>query len=379
MVDLIVFLVVCLLRLGVPLLILRYPLPAIVFALVLDAADQTIFQAMTDIDLTNYQSYDKALDVYYLAIAYIATFRNWRNSTAILVAAGLWYYRLVGVTIFELTEWRPLLLIFPNTFEYYFIALAIVRLGWDDAKLTRNQILAIAAGIWIFIKLPQEWWIHIAQLDVTDFVKGDLLGVETTDGWGTAFGNRPLVTAAIVAVLAAIVAVCVVLWKRTPPRDHPITFDADKVSSFDRRTPRSIPKRPWLEGLLEKVVLIALLSIIFGRAIPGSTATIPEIFFGVAVLVASNAAVTQWLQRRGHSWDSVALSFLGNLVVNVALLALLVILLPSDDEGSSTLGSAFFLFLLSLVIALFDRYRPTREPLAWEPRPPHLADAVARP
>ncbi|MEM9714158.1 MAG: hypothetical protein AAGA17_18195, partial [Actinomycetota bacterium] len=137
MVDLLVFVTVCLLRLGVPLLILRFPLPAIVFALVLDAADQTIFQTLTDIDLTNYQSYDKALDVYYLAIAYIATFRNWRNGTAILIAAALWYYRLVGVTLFELTGWRPLLLIFPNTFEYYFIALAVIRLGWDDTRLTR--------------------------------------------------------------------------------------------------------------------------------------------------------------------------------------------------------------------------------------------------
>ena len=25
--------------------------------------------------------------------------------------------------------------------------------------------------LWIFIKLPQEWWIHIAKLDMTDFIK----------------------------------------------------------------------------------------------------------------------------------------------------------------------------------------------------------------
>ena len=45
--------------------------------LVIDAADQTIFQNHTDLDLTGYQGYDKALDVYYLAIAYLSTFRNW--------------------------------------------------------------------------------------------------------------------------------------------------------------------------------------------------------------------------------------------------------------------------------------------------------------
>ena len=47
------FLVVFGLRLFVPLLILRFPLPAIVAALVLDAADQSIFEALTDIDLTD--------------------------------------------------------------------------------------------------------------------------------------------------------------------------------------------------------------------------------------------------------------------------------------------------------------------------------------
>jgi hypothetical protein len=29
----------------------------------------------------------------------------------------------------------------------------------------------VAAGIWIFVKLPQEYWIHIAQLDFTETVR----------------------------------------------------------------------------------------------------------------------------------------------------------------------------------------------------------------
>ena len=363
--DLAVFLIVLLLRLFVPLLILRDPLPAIMFALVLDAADQTIFQALTDIDLTNYQSYDKALDVFYLAIAYIATFRNWRNATAVAVAIGLWYYRLIGVTLFELTEWRPLLIIFPNTFEYYFIAIAVIRLRWDERRLTKKQVLSIAACIWVFIKLPQEYWIHIAQLDVTDFVKEDLLGVETTASFADGFSNRPLVGLAMLAVLLIIIGVGAVLWRRAPEPDHAFTFDADKVSKFDDRPAvGTSTERPWMEGLFEKILLITLLSIIFGRAIPGSNASIPEVLFGVAVLVATNALVSQWLRNRGYSWSSVGRAFFGNLVVNTGLLFLLVLLTPSSDESSSGLATGFFLFLLSLIIALFDRYRPTREPVS---------------
>ena len=61
-----------------------------------------------------YQGYDKAMDVYYLAIAYTSTLRNWTSSPAFAVSRFLYFYRLVGVTAFELSGWRPLLLIFPT-------------------------------------------------------------------------------------------------------------------------------------------------------------------------------------------------------------------------------------------------------------------------
>ena len=48
----------------------------------------------------------------------------------------------------------------------------------------------MAAFIWIFIKLPQEWWIHVAQLDFTDFMKETVFGVDATTVWGDVFGDR---------------------------------------------------------------------------------------------------------------------------------------------------------------------------------------------
>ena len=76
------------LRFLVPLLIPRYPLPAVVASLVLDAADQSIFHAF-GYDPPHYQSYDKAMDVYYLAIAYVATLRNWTSPSAYRVARSM--------------------------------------------------------------------------------------------------------------------------------------------------------------------------------------------------------------------------------------------------------------------------------------------------
>ncbi len=161
--DQMIFVAVVALRFLIPLLIPRFPLPAILAALVIDAADQTIFQNYTDLDLTGYQGYDKALDIYYLTIAYLSTLRNWTDPFAFSVGRFLWYYRLLGVLLFELFDVRALLIIFPNTFEYFFIAYEVVRLWWNPERLTRRQVIGLAAFIWVFIKLPQEWWIHIAQ------------------------------------------------------------------------------------------------------------------------------------------------------------------------------------------------------------------------
>src|SRR5262245_66312429 len=96
-------------------------------ALVIDGIDQTIFSTFTSLDLSGYQAYDKALDVYYLSIAYVATLRNWTNLAAFGVSRFLYYYRLVGVVIFDLSQVRAVLPIFPNTFEHFFGFYAWVR------------------------------------------------------------------------------------------------------------------------------------------------------------------------------------------------------------------------------------------------------------
>ena len=142
-------------RFLVPLLIPRFPLPAIIACLVLDAADQSIFQAF-GFDPPGYQSYDKAMDVYYLAMAYLSTLRNWASVAAYRVSRFLYFYRLVGVVAFELTHTRALLLVFPNTFEYFFIAYEAIRSRWRTTRWELRWWIGVAAFIWIFIKLPQE-------------------------------------------------------------------------------------------------------------------------------------------------------------------------------------------------------------------------------
>jgi len=94
-----VFVLVVGTRFLLPLAIPFYPLPAIVACLIVDGVDQTIFQAFGH-DPPNYQSYDKAMDVFYLSMAYLSTLRNWESMPAFRIGWFLYFYRLVGALVF---------------------------------------------------------------------------------------------------------------------------------------------------------------------------------------------------------------------------------------------------------------------------------------
>ncbi len=358
--DELVFLIVVGARLGIPLLIFRFPLPAILAALVLDAADQTIFQNNTDLDLTNYQGYDKALDIYYLSIAYLSTFRNWEVPFAARTAQILWYYRLIGVVLFELTHTRALLIIFPNTFEYFFIAYEVVRLAWNPARLRDRQVVLLAAFIWIFIKLPQEWWLHIAKLDFTDFMKEDIFGVTVETSWGDAISQNLWFVAVLAVLVAIVVLIARAALRAAPPADWPISVDVDAHPAGTRMgsTPSTSALLGW--DLLEKAVLTSMITIIFAQVLPGNDSTPLQITFAVSFLVVASAAVSQWLAARGHSWTSTSAEFAAMVVINLAIAGVYIVLLRRSDQPVNEGALLFFILLLTLIITLFDRYRPIR-------------------
>lgn len=372
--DTIVFLVVVGLRFGIPLLIPRFPLPAIVAALVLDAADQTIFQQFTDIDTTetgSYQSYDKALDIYYLTIAYVSTMRNWGGGIAFNVGRFLWYYRLVGVVLFESLGYRWLLLVFPNTFEYYFIAIEAYKLSRNHLKLANKTVITIAATIWIFIKLPQEYWIHVAKLDFTNFMKHTVFGLEPSgtdprngadvydQTWGDAISNRPWIAVAVVVLIVALLALIRTLMRKLPPRDWERTVDADvqgRHLGWEPPAERAEPLAVFGWPFVEKVALASMITIIFSHVLPGIEVAAVRTIIAVAVFIAGLTLVSEWLARREVSWRSTGTQFVSMAVIGLGLTILYWALLGGDRELQ--LGNTlFFVLLLTLVLVLFDRYR----------------------
>lgn len=352
-------------RLLLPFTIPSWPLPGAIACLVLDSVDQSIFQQFPTIPLAPYQSYDKSLDIYYLAIMYMTTFRNWTSPWAFRTSVFLYYYRLVGVVAFELSQVRALLFIFPNTFEYFWDFIEAVRPGWDRKRIGKWTAIVSAALIWIFIKLPQEWWIHIARKDLTDTIKENLCGVAATDSWSTAVANRP---GALVAIIAAVlVLLAVVYWivtRRAPKFDHGLRLKADPLPP-ELQGPELYRTARMAEGifdraLLEKIVLTGLISVIFAQyLLSGDVGSVRVLGF-VAAFVVVNAFVSQWLARRGRSWHSVATELGVMFVVNYGIVGALLLferVLGIIEESSSVVTSMFFVFLFTVLTVLFDRYR----------------------
>ncbi|MGI9610350.1 MAG: hypothetical protein ACR2NL_08640 [Acidimicrobiia bacterium] len=359
--DELIFLAVLALRLGVPLFIPRFPLPAILAALVIDAADQTIFQNNTDLNLDGYQGYDKALDVYYLTIAYLSTIRNWADPFAFRVGQFLWYWRLLGVLLFELSGARALLIVFPNTFAYFFIAYEFVRLWWNPARLSKKQVLVTAAAIWIFIKLPQEWWIHIAQLDFTDFMKEDVFGVSVETSWGDAIGESLWFVGLWIVVVAVAVVGIRRLRSSLPAPDHRFGFDVDRTQ--DHRTITAPPDPNWQPVVswyvFEKIALVAMVSTIFALVAPDREVSFLGAVAPVTFIIIVNAFASTWFARRGQDWASIGVEFVAMAAVNLGSALIFIVLVRQSDSSINEAATLFFVLLLTLIVTMFDRYHRT--------------------
>jgi len=335
-------------RFLLPLTIPYVPVVGLLACLILDAGDQTIFQQFPAIDLDGYQSYDKALDIYYLTIAYLSTLRNWTSRPAFLVAFFLFYYRLIGALAFELTQERWLLLIFPNTFEYFFLFVELCRIRWDQTRFNWKISIVSAALIWIFIKLPQEWWIHIAQLDFTDFV--------SEYPWTVI----PMIIVAIIVLGAA----WWIIRYKAAGADHRFRLLADPLPDELRgvRLYSAIKSEMRLldQGLIQKALLIAIVIVIFAQFLPNEGAGPLGIAVSIIIFVILNAFVSQWLARRGRRWQAIALELGVMMVINLGIVGILEIW---ERAVGSVIGwevplfeLLFYVFLMTVLIVFFDRY-----------------------
>jgi hypothetical protein len=153
-----------------------------------------------------------------------------------------------------------------------------------------------------------------------------------------------------------------VVTHRLPPADWSTRIPADPLpEDLDTEAKRAAYRAgTWREvdaNLVEKVVLTSLVCVIFGEILPGNTASASQLALVVSVLVVVNSATSLALWRRHISIERVPVDFLAVTVLNVLTLLLLRVI-----SSRFVLDHAlFFALLISLIVVLYDRYRPVRD------------------
>ena len=134
---------------------LRWPFAGALIALVADFADLFLMDAIGGI--SDYQRLDKLCDLAYIG-AFLVVAARWSGLERV-IALVLFAYRMVGEVAFELTGERALLLLFPNVFEFWFVAVAAWHHYRPGRSLAPRQA-AVALVALLLGKEAQEYFLH---------------------------------------------------------------------------------------------------------------------------------------------------------------------------------------------------------------------------
>ena len=153
-------LLIVVLRILLPLTILRWPLAGGIIALLADALD-IVLASLVDLGgLWQYHNLDKFLDTYYLGLEAIVA-QRW-TALPRWTATLLFGYRLIGVVLFEATNIRLFLFFFPALFENFFLFYAVLLRFFPEYNLTPRR-LAYWLAILLVPKMIQEYVLHYQQ------------------------------------------------------------------------------------------------------------------------------------------------------------------------------------------------------------------------
>ena len=320
--DQIVFWGVVAARILIPLAVFQFPLPAMLAALVLDGLTRRSSRR-SPACLRDYQSYDKALDVYYLAIAYISMMRNWVSRTPSMSAVPV---------LLPARRRRPLrtdpdpgaAARLPEHVRVLLRPYEAVRTRWDPRRLgpacsdrdrgvhlDRHQA---PPGV-VDPRRP-------ARRDGPD-QDHDLRRSTGRASWTDAIAARPWVLVVVVARSSAVVAARWLILHRLPPADHPFTLDADSHQPMvdgdaidrERRTSRTRRRpRAAREGRADRPGQHHLQPDAAGRR-PGRH----RHPVGVGARSRLNTVISSLLVRRGDRPHGAVLQFVVMVALNVAI------------------------------------------------------------
>lgn len=153
--------IVTILRLLVPLIILRFPLLGIFLSIHLDFADWNAIGMPASMSGKNYQIWDKILDTYFLTFAFYKTL-SWKDILAKKIAVASYLFRLLGVILFVISGSGFWLLLFPNFFQSFFLfCLIYIRLSKNNylfRSVFQTNIILLSI---LIPTLVLEYLIHV--------------------------------------------------------------------------------------------------------------------------------------------------------------------------------------------------------------------------
>ena len=169
-------LIVVLIRLAVPVSIFRWPLAGGLASMLLDALDVVLVELVGLGGFDNYAALDKGLDMYYLSFELIVSLR-WAPLVR-WTSVALFAYRALGVVLFEVTQERVFLFIFPNLFENFYVGYLLLLRFAPRFVPTPPRLVALLAVL-LVPKLAQEYMLHYAEAQPWDWIKTHVL----RDSW----------------------------------------------------------------------------------------------------------------------------------------------------------------------------------------------------
>jgi hypothetical protein len=172
--------IVIALRLIVPLTILRWPLAGALLSMVLDAVDVALVDAIASVLGQPgefgpfYAQIDKWLDLWYLGLELWVT-RRWTETLSRRAAAGLFGWRLIGVILFEITVSHPLLFLFPNLFENFYLYVLLVRRFAPRLEPRTGPQLVLVLVVLFIPKAIQEYILHVEEMHPWQWLRNTVI------------------------------------------------------------------------------------------------------------------------------------------------------------------------------------------------------------
>lgn len=167
-------LAVAIIRIFIPLTILRWPFWGALLAILGDISDVVLMDAFGWgwFEGRDYHSYDKFFDTYYLGLECYMSLK-WREILPRRTAAILFLWRLLGVIVFEIFKIRQLIFLAPNIFENFYLLVVGLKkfFGFSINSVKRLVIILLVAGI---PKIIQEYIMHYLEFPTWPFLKKNL-------------------------------------------------------------------------------------------------------------------------------------------------------------------------------------------------------------